>query len=410
MFHPIYLLYLLLSPFIYLLLLLSIPFNKKIRTHFFEQKKEFQKILNQKIETPIIIHAASAGEFEQIKPILRERDKTNHVIQTFFSPTIYNKEKKSNLFTLCCYHPFDFPWSAFYFFYNLKPAKYIINRHDIWPHHIVIAKLLGINVIYINANLKSDSSRIRLLFKHFHKWLFKKMDTIIVPSKNIQNRFNDFFDIKNTQVLQDTRYFQIQHRINKNLFPIPNWIKNDNNIILGSIDIKDWRIIKESLLFIKNEGLKLIIVPHEIDENFISKILIDLKEHHFAIKRLNDIKNEEDFDIIIYDKVGDLLDLYKYGNLAYVGCGFSDGVHNVLEPALQGCFVSYGPNTSLLDEAIQLDNSQLGKKIYTDKDFIDFLKTNNKPDFLNENKSKVNNLFKISTTDFEEIVNIIYEK
>ena len=101
MFHPIYLLYLLLSPFIYLLLLLSIPFNKKIRTHFFEQKKEFQKILNQKIETPIIIHAASAGEFEQIKPILRERDKTNHVIQTFFSPTIYNKEKNPSI-KYCC--------------------------------------------------------------------------------------------------------------------------------------------------------------------------------------------------------------------------------------------------------------------------------------------------------------------
>ena len=113
----------------------------------------------------------------------------------------------------------------------------------------------------------------------------KKMDTIIVPSKDIQNRFNDFFDIKNTQVLQDTRYFQIQHRINKNLSPIPDWIKNDNIIILGSIDIKDWRIIKESLLFIKNEGLKLIIVPHEIDKNFISKMLIDLKEHHFIIKR-----------------------------------------------------------------------------------------------------------------------------
>ena len=37
-------------------------------------------------------------------------------------------------------------------------------------------------------------------------------------------------------------------------------------------------------------------------------------------------------------------------------------------------------------------------------------KTNNKPNFLNQNKSKVNNLFKINTTDFEEIVNIIYEK
>ena len=410
MLHPIYLLYLLLSPLIYLLLLLSIPFNKKIRSHFFEQKKEFKKIQSQKIENSIIIHAASAGEFEQVKPILRVKNNSNNVIQTFFSPTIFNKEKKSNLFTLCCYHPFDFPWSAFYFFYKLKPKKYIINRHDIWPHHIVIAKLLKINIIYINANLKNDSSRTKLLFKNFHKWLFKKIDIIIVPSKDIQNRFNNFFNINTTQVLQDTRYFQIQYRINKKLFPMPQWIKNNNIVILGSIDVKDWEIIKESLSFVKSEKLRLIIVPHEIDKYFINKMIEDLKEHHFIIKRLSDIKNEESFDAIIYDKVGDLLDLYKYGNLAYVGCGFSHGVHNVLEPALQGCFVSYGPNISLLDEAIQLDNSQLGKKINNLNDFLNFLRTNNKLDFLTQNKSRVNELFKVDHADFEKMVNIIYEK
>ena len=84
MLHPLYLLYLLLSPLIYLLLLLSIPFNKKIRSHFFEQKKEFKKIQSQKIENSIIIHAASAGEFEQVKPILRVKNNSNNVIQTFF--------------------------------------------------------------------------------------------------------------------------------------------------------------------------------------------------------------------------------------------------------------------------------------------------------------------------------------
>ena len=141
-----------------------------------------------------------------------------------------------------------------------------------------------------------------------------------------------------------------------------------------------------------------------------NKMIEDLKEHHFIIKRLSDIKNEESFDAIIYDKVGDLLDLYKYGNLAYVGCGFSHGVHNVLEPALQGCFVSYGPNISLLDEAIQLDNSQLGKKINNLNDFLNFLRTNNKLDFLTQNKSRVNELFKVDHADFEKMVNIIYEK
>ena len=287
MLHPVYLLYLLLSPIIYLLLIILIPFNKKIRAHFLNQRNIFKKITHKKIKNPIILHAASAGEFEQIKPILRQRNINDDIIQTFFSPTIYNKEKNSNLFTLCCYHPFDFPWSAFYFFYKLKPTKYIINRHDLWPHHIIIAKLLNIKIIYINANLRSDSLRMNLLVKNFNKWVFNKIDKIIVPSNTIKNRFIKNFNVKNIDVLQDTRYSQIQYRINNNFSPLPEWIKNKNNVILGSIDIKDWNIIKKTLSFIKKiRKLRLIIVPHEINDTFINQIDSDLKEHNLIVKRL----------------------------------------------------------------------------------------------------------------------------
>ena len=192
----IYLLYFIFSPLIFIILIVSSLFNKKISEHLKNQKKTLKKVLEKKIKDPIIIHAASAGEFEQIKPLLEKRDSlSNPIIQTFFSPTIYNKEKKSILFDACCYHPFDFPWSAYNFFKLIKPKKYIINRHDIWPHHVVFAKLLKIEVLYINANLKQDSLRFNFILKKINQWIFKKIDHIIVPSNEIKKRFINNFKI-----------------------------------------------------------------------------------------------------------------------------------------------------------------------------------------------------------------------
>ena len=111
---------------------------------------------------------------------------------------------------------------------------------------------------------------------------------------------------------------------------------------------------------------------------------------------------------MIYDKVGDLLDIYKYGDLAYVGCGFSTGVHNVLEPALQGCYVSHGKNISLLDEAVKLNENKLSKIIHNSSDFTDFLK-NTDPIFLETNKNKVFDLFKINYDNFNDMKEFIYE-
>ena len=86
----IYILYFLLSPIIFIILIIASLFNKKIYEHLIHQKRTINDVLGKKLQNPIIFHAASAGEFEQIKPLLRDRPKGTPIIQTFFSPTIYN--------------------------------------------------------------------------------------------------------------------------------------------------------------------------------------------------------------------------------------------------------------------------------------------------------------------------------
>ena len=77
--------------------------------------------------------------------------------------------------------------------------------------------------------------------------------------------------------------------------------------------------------------------------------------------------------MIIIDKIGILADIYKYCKLAYVGSGFSDGVHSVIEPGVYGCAVSYGPNIELLDEAKYISKHNLGFKIKNEDDLYSFL-------------------------------------
>ena len=103
----IYFLYLSLTPLLFLIIFFSKFFNKKIFIRLKNEKKIFRSLLENIDYTKkiLIFHAASAGEFQQLKPILKTIDRDKYyIIQSFMSPTIYEQEKTSKLFDACCYH------------------------------------------------------------------------------------------------------------------------------------------------------------------------------------------------------------------------------------------------------------------------------------------------------------------
>ena len=156
-----YLFYFLFSPFILFFVHFYKLYNKKIKLHYLGYKKSFKNVkvaLKSNTKEVILFHAASAGEFEQLKPILGLINKEKYfLIQSFKSPTIYNKEYNNSLFSVSCYHPLDFWWNSYFFFKTINPTKYIITRHDIWPWHLLFANKLGSKIFYINSNLHKKS-------------------------------------------------------------------------------------------------------------------------------------------------------------------------------------------------------------------------------------------------------------
>ena len=125
----------------------------------------------------------------------------------------------------------------------------------------------------------------------------------------------------------------------------------------------------------KNYSGKTLIAPHNIDENYIESITSALPN---AIRYSQITDNDElDSPILILDTIGQLANAYSYGNMAYIGGGFSGSLHNILEPAVFGLPVIFGPKHTRFPEAQNFIDCGIGRAVNSTAEFqIAFTKIN----------------------------------
>ena len=74
-------------------------------------------------------------------------------------------------------------------------------------------------------------------------------------------------------------------------------------------------------------------------------------------------------DVLIIDNIGHLKYLYKYADLAIIGGAWHIGLHNILEAAVYGIPVLFGPNTNNFPEAQDLIAFGGAKQVLNKSDF-----------------------------------------
>ena len=357
---------LLIVPLLYVLIKISSFFSSKIRRGIRGRKRIFEDLIINaasldKTKQLIWFHSSSLGEFEQAKPIIKELKNTRdfNILVTFFSPSGYENSLRYPYADLVSYIPLDSKSNAKRFIQIVKPNLVVLMRYDIWPNHIWAIKETGIPAILIDATMKKNSARHLPIIKNFHKYLFNDLSKILTVSKIDNERFKVFVkDKEKIKVVGDTRFDRVYEKsitsrgrnlINEELF------KDKTVFVAGSTWEEDQEIIIPVFkkLCKYNENLLMIIAPHEP-----SILNLDKIEHDFA-KELATIRfsylnifNGE--NVIIVDSIGILLALYTYADFAYVGGSFKQGIHNVLEAAVYGVPVVFGP---------KIDNSQEAQKL-----------------------------------------------
>ena len=328
---------------------------------------------------------------EQIKPILRCIDKSKFFSLVTYSSQSISKHLPLELADTFCYLPFDFIWSVFPFLYKIKPKIIIITRHDVWPNFILISKLLNINLLLVNANLHKKSKRLLPFARGFNSLMYRSFDLISTSSEEMKDRLNLLVNNENKIVVNtDTRFEQIVYRsvYGKKDRLIKKFCDYDN-IIFGSIDKQDIKIIFDSLkLYTEKMKLKLIIVPHEPTPSIIETIKNNLDIHGLRYCLHTEQDNDE-YDCLIVDTIGILPELYSYSKMAYIGCGFGEGVHSVIEPAVYSNMICFGPNYHILNEAEDLVNKGLATVINNAEDLCELYKHTFNDNIVKQNSERI---------------------
>ena len=353
-------------PLLWLVMQVAALFNPKIwrgisgrRRLFHQLEQDIHKLTSLR---RVWFHSSSMGEFEQARPIiaaLRRRHRDIDIIVTFFSPSGYDHSKNYKLANLISYIPFDTASNAKRFLDMINPTVAVMVRYDVWPNHMWELRNRNIPTFIANATLRKNSLRRIFPLSNFHRYVYDGLKSILTVSEDDADAFRAFrLTHPEIQSIGETRYDQVSQRSEeaKTKHLIPSAIvKRKRVLIVGSSWEEDDEVILPAFKTIAQEDKStiMILVPHEPTLETLERLEISLNGSMKPIRfsDLNDFSNE---NVILVDSVGVLMALYQYADLAYVGGSFKQGIHNVLEPAVYGIPVVYGPKHENSQEAVEL--------------------------------------------------------
>ena len=174
--------------------------------------------------------------------------------------------------------------------------------------------------------------------------------------------------VNNTTVVGDTRFDRVLDicAAAKQL-PLVQKFKGD---VLTFVAGSSWGPDED--IFIKyfnaHPEMKLIIAPHVVNDSHLKEIESKLQRSCVRYTKATE-ENVLQADCLIIDCYGLLSSIYRYGEISYIGGGFGVGIHNVLEAAVYGIPVIFGPNNKKFREAQHLLANKGGFEINSYEDF-----------------------------------------
>lgn len=310
-------------------------------------------------------HCASLGEFEQGRPLMEEIKEKEYcqVVVTFFSPSGYEVKKDYEGADLVVYLPKDSKKNALRFLEQINPSQVFFIKYEFWANYIFECKNRDIPIYSVAALFRKDQVFFTIYGGYMRKVL-KSFSRIFVQNDSSKELLSSI-DV-DSELCGDPRYDRVMRNASSvtSYTDVKDFCDGKKVLICGSVWAEDLRVIQHQLSILKD--WKLIVAPHEISEQFISKIETGINRGSIRYSKMSDYKEE---DLLIIDNVGMLMNLYQYGSVAFVGGGFKTGLHNILEPAAFGLPVIFGDKHEKFPEAFEFIEGGIGFSIHDEKDF-----------------------------------------
>lgn len=326
--------------------------NKKAKLWIKGREGIFKKLRNTvsgfSNEKIIWMHAASLGEFEQGRPVLQKLKEINSnikIIVTFFSPSGFEIIKNNKEFTNIFYLPMDSRLHAEKWMNILKPDLVLWVKYEYWHYYLQEIQKRKIPLLMVSG-IYRESQTFFKWYGSFYKNMLKPFTHFFVQNESSKQWLEKLVPAEKITISGDTRCDRVIN-IATSFTDVPgiaDFCGDKKVVVAGSTWEEDEA---EFTHYVRaHPEVKFIIAPHEIDRENLNDVQKQFAGSVFYSEWMSNRMtfNKKEINCLIIDNIGMLSRLYYYATVTYVGGGFGDdGLHNILEAAVYGKPVIFGP-------------------------------------------------------------------
>jgi 3-deoxy-D-manno-octulosonic-acid transferase len=305
----------------------------------------------------IWIHAVSVGEALTARALITDLRDRYPGLRLYLSTTTLTGQQIARTrlqgVDAVFFFPFDLPAFVNRTLRLVRPRVFVMMETEIWPNLLRACRRQGVKTVLVNGRISSRSYPRYRLARGFFKRVLADVDRFCMQSDESARRIIDIgADPKRVTVTGSLKFDSLESpaaasgrgagRVLR-FFRVP---ASRPVIVAGSTLKGEERAVLSAFAAVRraHPATLRVIAPRK-PERFGEAEALARAEGLRVVRRTDlAVDSEPRADVVILDTIGELAHLFQAATVVFIGGSLVDqGGHNILEPAVHGKPIVFGP-------------------------------------------------------------------
>jgi 3-deoxy-D-manno-octulosonic-acid transferase len=309
-------------------------------------------------EESIWIHAVSVGETLTARALAVDLKAQYPRLRLFLSTTTIAGQQvaRQSLQHVdgVFYFPFDWTFIVRRTLDLVKPRVFIMMETEIWPNLLRICRKRGVKTVVINGRISSRSYPRYRLVRPFFRRVLADVDRFCMQSEESARRLIDLgADPSRVTITGSLKFDSLElptasshGKPRERVLRFFRISPNRQVVVAGSTMRGEESAVLHAFARVKklSPGALAIVAPRH-PERF-GEVERLARDAGFVTVRRSELRIDAEprADVVVLDSIGELAQVYQLATVVFVGGSLTDhGGHNILEPAVFGKPIMFGP-------------------------------------------------------------------
>ena len=305
----------------------------------------------------IWVHAVSVGEVLAARPIISELRRRYPRLRLFLSTTTLTGQQLARRNVLdvdaVFYFPFDWTLTARRTLNLVKPRLFLMMETEIWPNLLRECRRRGVRTMLVNGRISYRSFPRYRIIKPFFRRVLADVDRFCVQGDETARRLEQLgADPARITITGSLKFDALEALPTPGRGPerVLRFFRMSPNrpvLVAGSTLKGEEASVIRAFNQLRRHGTNaLLVLAARQPQRFADVERLCRQEGLTTIRRSElPIDAEPRADAVVLDTIGELAQLYQVATVVFVGGSLVPaGGHNILEPAMFGKPIVFGPH------------------------------------------------------------------